>query len=94
MSTPPCRPRPCWTWTAGPSAAPGLRWARWRIDPGGSSAAEDRLAGIGASDRDALRSAIEASFAEARPLAHNAYKIPLARNAALRVIETAARMPS
>ena len=59
----------------------------WRL-----SAAEDRLAGIGANDRDALRSAIEASFGEARPLAHNAYKIPLARNAALRVIETAARM--
>jgi xanthine dehydrogenase YagS FAD-binding subunit len=61
----------------------------WRL-----GAAEDRLAGIGAADRDALRSAIEASFDEARALAHNAYKIRLARNAALRAIETAARMPS
>jgi xanthine dehydrogenase YagS FAD-binding subunit len=61
----------------------------WRLD-----ATEQQLEGVGATDREALRSAIEASFAEARPLAHNAYKIPLARNAALRVIETAARMPS
>jgi xanthine dehydrogenase YagS FAD-binding subunit len=61
----------------------------WRLET-----TEERLAGIGANDRDALRSAIEPSFAEARPLAHNAYKVPLARNAALRVIETAARMPS
>jgi xanthine dehydrogenase YagS FAD-binding subunit len=61
----------------------------WRL-----SATEERLAGVGATDRDGLRSAIDASFAEARPLAHNAYKIPLARNAALRVVETAARMPS
>jgi xanthine dehydrogenase YagS FAD-binding subunit len=61
----------------------------WRLE-----AAERQLAGIGATDRAALRSALEASFAEARPLSHNAYKIPLARNAALRVIETAARMPS
>ena len=61
----------------------------WRL-----RAAEDRLAGSDSGDRDALRSAIEASFAEARPLAHNAYKIPLAKNAALRVIETAARTPS
>jgi xanthine dehydrogenase YagS FAD-binding subunit len=61
----------------------------WRL-----SAAEDRLAGIKATDRDGLRNALEASFAEARALAHNAYKIPLARNAALRAIETAARMPS
>jgi xanthine dehydrogenase YagS FAD-binding subunit len=61
----------------------------WRL-----GAAEERLAGIDATDRDALRGAIEASFADARPLAGNAYKLPLARNAALRVIETAARMPS
>jgi xanthine dehydrogenase YagS FAD-binding subunit len=61
----------------------------WRL-----SAAEDRLAGIKATDRDGLRNALEASFAEARALAHNAYKIPLARNAALRAIETAARIPS
>jgi xanthine dehydrogenase YagS FAD-binding subunit len=61
----------------------------WRL-----RAAEDGMVGIDATNRDALRSALEASFAEARALAHNAFKIPLARNAALRAIETAARMPS
>ncbi len=65
----------------------------WRL-----YAAEDRLAGLETGDRDvlrnAVRSALEVSFADARPLAHNAYKIPLARNAALRAVETAARMPS
>jgi xanthine dehydrogenase YagS FAD-binding subunit len=61
----------------------------WRL-----RAAEERLAGMDADDRDRLREAIAASFGEARPLAHNAYKVPLARNAALRVLETAARMPS
>ncbi len=61
----------------------------WRL-----KAAEERLAGTSIEDRAALRAAIEMSFADARPLSHNAYKIPLAKNAALRVIETAARMPS
>lgn len=61
----------------------------WRL-----LAAEERLAGVSVEDRDALRAALEASFAEARPLAHNAFKIPLARNAALRAIETAARVPA
>jgi xanthine dehydrogenase YagS FAD-binding subunit len=61
----------------------------WRL-----TAAENRLAGISIGDRRAIRSAIEASFAEARPLSGNTYKIPLAKNAALRVIETAARTPS
>jgi xanthine dehydrogenase YagS FAD-binding subunit len=41
-----------------------------------------------------LRGAIDASFAEARPLSGNAHKIPLARNAALRALETATRMPA
>ncbi|HEX6013546.1 MAG TPA: xanthine dehydrogenase family protein subunit M [Geminicoccaceae bacterium] len=61
----------------------------WRL-----TTAEDRLVGHDSADRDALRGAIGASFADARPLAHNAYKIPLAKNAALRVVEAAARMPS
>jgi xanthine dehydrogenase YagS FAD-binding subunit len=61
----------------------------WRL-----TAAEDRLAGMAISDREALRGAIDVSFAEARPLSGNAHKIPLARNAALRALETAARMPA
>jgi xanthine dehydrogenase YagS FAD-binding subunit len=61
----------------------------WRL-----KAAENRLPGIEIGDRDALRAAIEASFTDARPLTHNGYKIPLAKNAALRVIETAGRLPA
>ena len=40
------------------------------------------------------RAALDASFAEARPLSHNAYKVPLARNAALRALELAGGMPA
>ena len=56
--------------------------------------AETKLAGLQAADRDALRAAIAASFDEARALPHNAYKIKLAQNAALRVIELAAKDPA
>ncbi|TIS56289.1 xanthine dehydrogenase family protein subunit M [Mesorhizobium sp.] len=61
----------------------------WRL-----IAAEEQLAGADIGDRDALSAAIEQSFVEARPLSQNAYKIELAKNAALRAIEKAARMPS
>jgi xanthine dehydrogenase YagS FAD-binding subunit len=61
----------------------------WRL-----TAAETRLAGIPIGDREAVRGAIDVSFADARPLPGNAHKIPLARNAALRALETAARMPA
>jgi xanthine dehydrogenase YagS FAD-binding subunit len=56
----------------------------WRLEE-----AETRLSGVRADSRDA-RAAIDAAFAAARPLEHNAYKIPLARNAAWRVLQTAA----
>jgi xanthine dehydrogenase YagS FAD-binding subunit len=59
----------------------------WRL-----SAAESRLAGLSPSDSDGIRAAIELSFAEARSLSHNAYKIPLAKNAALRALALAAKM--
>jgi xanthine dehydrogenase YagS FAD-binding subunit len=61
----------------------------WRL-----AASEAKLAGVAVADRDSLREAIVAGFADARPLLHNAYKIPLAENAAVRVIEAAARTPS
>jgi xanthine dehydrogenase YagS FAD-binding subunit len=61
----------------------------WRL-----TKAEAGLAGVKANDRDGLQRALEVSFADARPLAHNAFKVPLARNAMLRAIETAAGMPS
>ena len=57
----------------------------WRLD-----AAEHALVGarLGSS---AIAAAVNLSFDEARPLSSNAYKIKLARNAALRTIELAAR---
>lgn len=61
----------------------------WRLDE-----AERRLAGARLDDRAALRTALDASFADARPLSGNAYKVPLARNAALRALEMAGRMPA
>jgi xanthine dehydrogenase YagS FAD-binding subunit len=57
----------------------------WRLDE-----TERRLVGqrLGSPAIDA---AVDAGFADARPLSSNAYKIKLARNAALRAIELAAR---
>src|SRR5204862_5674111 len=55
----------------------------WRLD-----AAERALVGT-RLDSDEARAAVATAFADARPLRHNAYKIPLARNAALRVLEMA-----
>lgn len=60
----------------------------WRL-----RAAEQRLAGISTNDSEKLRAAIDESFVEARALSHNAYKIPLAKNAALRALAMAVRMP-
>ena len=61
----------------------------WRLND-----AERRLAGVRLDDRTALRAALDASFADARPLTGNAHKVPLARNAALRALETAGGMPA
>ena len=57
----------------------------WRLE-----VTERRLVGqrLGSS---AVEGAVDAGFEEARPLSSNAYKIRLARNAALRTIELAAR---
>ena len=57
----------------------------WRLEE-----TERRLAGqkLGSP---AIEAAVDAGFADARPLSSNAYKIKLARNAALRTIELAAR---
>jgi xanthine dehydrogenase YagS FAD-binding subunit len=57
----------------------------WRL-----AETERRLAGqrLGSP---AIGAAVDAGFADARPLSSNAYKIKLARNAALRAIELAAR---
>jgi xanthine dehydrogenase YagS FAD-binding subunit len=58
----------------------------WRLDE-----AERRLPGARIGSADA-RAAVETAFADARPLQHNAYKVPLARNTVLRVIDIAGRM--
>ena len=56
----------------------------WRL-----SAAESALRGKSLADIDALESAIATSFTDARPLAHNAFKVVLAQRVALRALQTA-----
>jgi xanthine dehydrogenase YagS FAD-binding subunit len=56
----------------------------WRLKE-----AEAALGGVSLDDIGALKSAIANSFAEARPLAHNAFKIELAQRVVLRALETA-----
>jgi xanthine dehydrogenase YagS FAD-binding subunit len=57
----------------------------WRL-----TEAERALRGLAVSNTSAIRKAVDASFAAARTLAHNAYKVPLAKNAAERAIRLAA----
>ena len=47
------------------------------------------LQGLPLGDIDALRAAIATSFTDARPLAHNAFKVDLAQRVALRALQTA-----
>ncbi len=56
----------------------------WRLGDAERALAGRRLGS------DEMRSAIMAAFAEARPLARNAHKVTLARNAVFRAIELAA----
>ena len=62
----------------------GVAHKPWRL-----KAAESALRGLSLDDTDALKAAIAASFTDARPLAHNAFKIDLAQRVALRALETA-----
>ena len=63
----------------------GVAHKPWRL-----TAAEGGLRGISLDDIiDALRSAIAASFIDARPLAHNAFKVELAQRVALRALQIA-----
>jgi xanthine dehydrogenase YagS FAD-binding subunit len=62
----------------------GVAHRPWRL-----TAAEAALRGAALDDAGALTSAIAASFGEARPLAHNAFKVELAQRAALRALQTA-----
>ena len=62
----------------------GVAHKPWRL-----TAAETALRGISLDDIDALKSAIATSFTDARPLAHNAFKVELAQRVALRALQTA-----
>ncbi|MGB8555127.1 MAG: xanthine dehydrogenase family protein subunit M [Pseudolabrys sp.] len=62
----------------------GVAHKPWRL-----AAAERSLRGISLEDIDGLRSAIAASFIDARPLAHNAFKVELAQRVAIRAMQTA-----
>jgi xanthine dehydrogenase YagS FAD-binding subunit len=62
----------------------GVAHKPWRL-----AAAETALRGLSLDDSDGLRSAIAASFADARPLSHNAFKVELAQRVALRALLTA-----
>jgi xanthine dehydrogenase YagS FAD-binding subunit len=62
----------------------GVAHKPWRL-----AAVESALRGSSLDDTDALKAAITASFTDARPLAHNAFKVELAQRAALRALQTA-----
>jgi xanthine dehydrogenase YagS FAD-binding subunit len=62
----------------------------WRL-----TETERALAGIAPSNMSAIRNAVDESFAASKSVAHNAYKVQLAKNAAVRAIRLAsAKMPS
>ena len=56
----------------------------WRL-----TRSEAALRGVSLDDTGALKLALAVSFADARPLEHNAFKIELAQRVALRALETA-----
>jgi xanthine dehydrogenase YagS FAD-binding subunit len=62
----------------------GVAQKPWRL-----TAAETELRGASLDDSNTLRSAIATSFSDARPLAHNAFKVELAQRVALRALQTA-----
>lgn len=62
----------------------GVAHKPWRL-----SAAESALSGVSLGDDGALRSAIAMSFADARPLDHNAFKVELAQRVVLRALQIA-----
>jgi xanthine dehydrogenase YagS FAD-binding subunit len=62
----------------------GVAHKPWRL-----TAAESGLRGISLDDIDGLRLAIARSFTDARPLAHNAFKVELAQRVALRALQIA-----
>ncbi len=66
----------------------GVAHKPWRL-----AAAEAALCGASLDDSAALKAAIATSFADARPLTHNAFKVELAQRATLRALQTAGARP-
>ena len=62
----------------------GVAHKPWRL-----TAAEAALRGISLDDLPRLRAAIATSFTNARPLAHNDFKVELAKRCTLRALQTA-----
>jgi xanthine dehydrogenase YagS FAD-binding subunit len=62
----------------------GVAHKPWRLVD-----AEAALRRVALDDSDALKAAIATAFTDARPLAHNAFKIELAQRVALRALQTA-----
>src|SRR6266851_3308340 len=62
----------------------GVAHKPWRL-----AAAETALSGASLDDIETLKSAIATSFADARPLADNGFKVELAQRVALRALQTA-----
>jgi xanthine dehydrogenase YagS FAD-binding subunit len=62
----------------------GVAHKPWRL-----TAAETALRCVSFDDSDALKAAIATSFTDARPLAHNAFKVELAQRVALRSLQIA-----
>ena len=62
----------------------GVAYRPWRLP-----SAEAALAGTDVADTRAVRAAVDAAFEDARPLPGNAYKVELARRAAVRVVQMA-----
>ena len=62
----------------------GVAHKPWRL-----TSAEAALRGASLEDTDALKAAIATSFTDARPLAHNAFKVELAQRVALRALQIA-----
>ncbi len=62
----------------------GVAHKPWRL-----AAAETALSGASLDDVETLKSAIATSFADARPLADNGFKVELAQRVALRALQTA-----
>jgi xanthine dehydrogenase YagS FAD-binding subunit len=62
----------------------GVAHKPWRL-----AVAETALRGVSLDDIIGLKSAIATSFADARPLAHNAFKVELAQRVALRALQAA-----